>query len=57
MKKSVAYKKNMYIKTKLTVTSTVFLIAGNFSSIPANVYLFKVNNRNTRKCVKYVQSK
>ena len=23
---------------------------------PANIYLFKVNNRNTRKDVKYVQS-
>ena len=23
---------------------------------PANIYLFKVNNRNTRKGVKYVQS-
>ena len=27
-----------------------------FYFFPANIYLFKVNNRNTRKGVKYVQS-
>ena len=26
------------------------------SHFPANIYLFKVNNRNTRKNLKYVQS-
>ena len=28
----------------------------NFEYIPTNIYLFKVNNRNTRKSVKYVQN-
>ena len=28
----------------------------NESTLPATIYLFKINNKNTKKCVKYVQS-
>ena len=32
------------------------IFSQNYISMPANIYLFKVDNRNTEKRVKYVQS-
>ena len=40
-------------KSKNTVSSLPELWS---RIVPADVYLFKVNNWNTEKCVKYVQS-
>ena len=49
---------NLTISFSVFSSNYLFIISGIFwsTNFPSNIYLFVVNNRNIKKCMRYVQS-